>query len=451
MPQVLVNPYTPQTAIGAGLQNIALALFGQRQKENQRAGLNAQQGDLYAAHGDLYREQTRKASVERQLAERLLRDQGADSQDELIAARSGVPVYTVRGYRDALAGRPVPGASLDDYKDMAPSISRAMLAVRPAYADKTINPVNIAQALDSLERTDTRNDVIAGKQDAKAVARAFFATSGHAPYAGSETGSTDLTTGDQTLNPIGTGRAERERATAFEHNQRGRVAQTEADSGVRVGAPVVIDSEAGPVYAPPRAAAGQRPGLNPNSAAARQPAGRGAAGGDATTTTELKPLKIGNQDSNLLLGGIDRAVGGQLGDQQLTGAILSRAQEYYATPGSPHYGAHESAARAAVQDIMPEGSYQPMYRFGQSGYAPKGAPNMNPGPIAATGAKTTSKVVSKGGGGSPAAARPAAAQGAYYISPSGKRYSDADVQFTASKRGMTVDQVIQQLKLTPGA
>lgn len=435
-----INPFTPETPIGAGLQNIAMALAGKRASE--RAAMYNQQGGMYDAHNALYREQAAKASVERRLAERLLRDQSPDAQDELIAASAGVPSYTVRGYRDTLAGAN-PGYSVADYADVAPQIRRSMLAVRPAYADKTINPVNIAQALDLLDKTDTRNDVIGDRKDARKVAQGFFATSGSAPYHAGESGSTNLLTGEQELNPLGTARTRAQNATAAQH-------ELETRTGVKLGPPVVVDdNEAGTIFTSPSAAVGRRPGLNPNSAGARP---RTNADGSAVTDTELKPIKASKQDADLLLGGIDRAVGGGLRDKTLEGAIMQRAQEYFGTPGSEHYGQHEGASRAAVMDMLPQGASP---RFGFAGdYTPKGEPNMSPGPISATGPRTTRKTVTKGGGAAPsprpaAPAKPAAATA--YISPSGKQYSAADVEFTAKQRGMTVEQVVQQLKLRPGA
>jgi hypothetical protein len=390
---VYVNPYTPETPVGAGLQNIAMALFGRKAAEARR-NLYDQQGSMYDAHSELYREQAAKARTERKLAERTLTDQGPDAQDELIAASAGVPIYTVRGYRDTLAGTN-PGRTVEDYADVAPGIRRSMLAVRPAYADKTINPVNIADALDRLDRTDTRNDVVSGKKDARRVAQAFFAVSGHAPFSGSETGSTNLLTGDQTLNEVGTGRAERERQTAFEHQQRGRGLKLEADSGVRLGPPVVVrDPEAGDIFTAPSSAIGRTPGLNPNSAGARPVGSRGADG--STTTTEIAPLKATNQDMSLLLGGIDRAVGGQLADQILQGAVLDRAQKYFSTPGSAHYGQHEAASRAAVADILPHGAKQ---NWGFGKYTANGEPVLNAGPVPITAPTTRSKTVSRTPGG----------------------------------------------------
>lgn len=434
------NPYTVQTPIGAGLQNIAMALFKQRAADEHKSSLQDQQGGMYAAHGDLYRATTAKTNVERKLAERLLRDQGPDAQDELIAAASGVPTYTVRGYRDTMQGAN-PGRTMEDYADVAPGIRRGMLAVRPAYADKTINPVNIAQALDQLGTTDTRNDVIAGKQKASDVAAAFYATSGKAPYAGSETGSTNLLTGGQTLNEIGTGRAAREQAHAGEYSARARQLDQETRSGIKLGPPVVVDDpEVGTMFTSPSAAVGRRPGLNPNSPGAR-PTGRG----DGSTTTEnpIRPHEVKKQDADLLLGGIDRAVGGELGDRMVTGAIMKRAQDYFTTPGSPHYGQHEAAARAAVADVLPTGASE---NFFGSKFTPKGQPVTDLPPIAAIGPTTTKKTVTKGAPstGQPASSLPAPQS---VGRPGGK--SDQQLITEANdalRKGAPREQVLSRLK-----
>lgn len=402
------NPYTVESPVGAGLQNIALALFRGRDNERRSAALNDmrdRQGNMYDSHADLYREQANKAQVERRLAERLLRDQGPDAQEELIAASAGVPVHTVRGYRDALGGAPIPGFTLQDYNDVAPRISRGMLAVRPAYADKTINPVNIAQALDVLKKTADRDAMIGGTMQPSTAGQAYAAVEGKPLFHFNEGSAGNLFTGAQNLNEVGAGKAREARGRAFEHEQHGRVYQTEAATGVRVGPPLLIDSEAGSVWASPRAAVGQRPGIDPTRVAVARAGSRGGAG-DSTVTTTIAPLKIGKQDADLLLGGIDRAVGGKLGDKILEGAILARAQEYYSTPGSPAFGKHEEAARRAARDVAPSGFESPWF----GGMKPIGDTQTSLAPIQTTGPTTRDRVTSRNAAVPPGAKPPAAPQ-----------------------------------------
>jgi hypothetical protein len=116
-----VNPYTPETPIGAGLQNIALALTGKRRTRS--AALTRSRAICTTRTARSTASRHAQGARRAQLAERLLRDQGADSQDELIAATPACRSYTVRGYRDALPARRW-GSTLDDYGDGAGHLAR---------------------------------------------------------------------------------------------------------------------------------------------------------------------------------------------------------------------------------------------------------------------------------------------------------------------------------------
>lgn len=436
------NPYTTESPLGLGLQNIAAALFKGRENERKAAGLNDlrdHQGQLADSHSALYAEQTRKAAVERRLSERLLRDQGPDAQDEMIAASAGVPSHTVRGYRDAMNGTPVPGATLEDYAPVAPRISRAMLAVKPAYADKTINPVNIAQALDILKKTADRDAMLGGTMKPEVAGPAYAASEAKPLYHFGETGAGNLFTGAQALNDLGTARAGRERATAERDRQHARTYQTEADTGVRIGAPVPIDSEAGTVWASPRGAVGQRPGIDPNRAGGR---GAGGGPGGSTVTTPINPLKIDKQAAGLLLGGIDRAVGGKLADPNIEGAILARAQSYYSTPGSPTFGQHEQSARRAAMEVVP-GGFESKW---VGGMKPIGDVQTTLPAIAPVGPTTKDRVTTRGQpGGAPAAPTIGAPRA------SGRPQGKSDQQLideanAAINRGAPKEQALARLK-----
>jgi hypothetical protein len=104
------------------------------------------QAENYGAHSDLYREQTKKTSAERAIAESLLGARSPDSQDFLRSSESGLPIHTLRGIDAALKGQ----APLDQYTPQEIAAHRrATVAIQPAYADKTTSPVDIAKALDT--------------------------------------------------------------------------------------------------------------------------------------------------------------------------------------------------------------------------------------------------------------------------------------------------------------
>lgn len=101
MPSIsYVNPFSPQTPIGEGLRNIAVMMFANQQGQKARAAKDEE--DL--AHSELYREQARKASAERELAESLLGARSYDAITDVAAANAGMPGYTFRAIHDAARG-----------------------------------------------------------------------------------------------------------------------------------------------------------------------------------------------------------------------------------------------------------------------------------------------------------------------------------------------------------
>lgn len=403
--QTFVNPFTPQTPIGAGLQNIAIALFNGKQGDVTKAALQAQQGDMAVAHGDLYREQARKADAERRLAESLLGARSYDTITDVAAANAGMPGYTFRAIHDASRG----AGDISQYSpEEQARYRRAWAATMPGYADKTVDPSQIAKALQLQEEIGHRDAIIGGRAPLP-YAQAYFATSGKAPFDNmGGTGTFNLMTGDQSLNRLGNARVGAEDALRDERAQRARGLRLEADTGVKIGPPVVVGGEGGDVaFTAPTLAAklGLTPGRDPNRAGG----GRGAGGAatDTTTTTPLKPIDLKRHDGDLLLGAIDRAAGGKLADKMLEGTIMSRAQAYFRTPGSPAYGLHEEAARRAVMDIVPSGFESPFFGNQRA----KGEIVVNPGEIALTGPTTQQRTVTRGKTTVPPATGAPAAQG----------------------------------------
>lgn len=405
MPQSFVNPFTPQTPIGAGLQNIAMALFAGQQGDAQ-ARARAAAAEASQAHGDLYREQTRKTAAERAQIEQLTRAAGNDAQDEVAAAAAGMPTHTFRAIRDGLNGT----FDLSAYQpDEVARAQRGILAVRPAYADKTIDPVNIARALDALKTTDTRDAVIGGRLKPTDVAQAFYAVSGKAPFDNmGGTGTFNNLTGDSRLNPLGEAKVGAEKATAnsrnaqaFRDTQHGRQYQIENTAGTKLGAPVQVwNAETnGPMLASPIDAAMLR--LPPVPDAPRGGAGGAGAGGAGATTETAKPLpalKISRQDADLILGGLDRAAGTSLKGSPLESELSARAQMYFKTPGTPGYGSHDAAAREALADLAPNGIDSHWYG---PATAKAGEGKANAGALRMVGPTTTTTTAVKNGGAAP--------------------------------------------------
>src|SRR5262249_50929912 len=195
------NPYQPASAIGAGLHNIAIGLFGGKKASEDKTALNA-------AHAAYYDAETRPKDAEGELNESYLAARSDDAVDSLIAARSGVDVPTVRGYRRARAS----GLYLDQYKDIGPKVDDAELAFKTGFADKTISSVDIAKALNEYQTMRNRSAVIAGTADPTRTAQGYFSVSGHAPYHAGETATTNLLTGTTQTTPLGEAKIGTEKA-----------------------------------------------------------------------------------------------------------------------------------------------------------------------------------------------------------------------------------------------
>ncbi len=354
------NPYGPATPIGQGLQNVATALFASR----RNAAADPSRSGMYDAHSELYKEQAAKAVVERQLAERLLAQNSDEAVTDVIGSAANMPGRRVRMMRDI---ENLGGDESQYTPDEWQSYRRGSLAVRPGYADKTVNPVNIAQALDTLHKVGDRNSVIAGR-DPTRTAQAHFATSGRAPFDNmGGVGTFNLATGVQSLNDLGNARVGMEES---------RAGLYDAQAGAAESLAALRDAT------PPR-----MPG--------------GAGGGPTTTETveQIQPLRITPKETQALLGGIRAAVGGQLGDANIEGAVLSRAQAYFRTPGSPAFGQSEAAAAAALKEVLPSGTENPW--FGSR--RPVGDPVLALPPVPVTGPTTRTKVVTRNAGAAPPA------------------------------------------------
>ena len=187
MPQTFVNPYTPQTPIGAGLQNIAAALFSGPSPYDLAA--RRAKADLDAAHTELYRANAAKvrgetaareqatadlASAPSRIAGQIFGNQPA--ADLWLAARrgGGAPVVGF-DMPDAEAG-PMPAAPapvpLQVDPNRAAQAARVLTALEVARGlPGNDNAAQLAKIVEGLFNDEIRQGALAGTVGTPAVQR----------------------------------------------------------------------------------------------------------------------------------------------------------------------------------------------------------------------------------------------------------------------------------------
>lgn len=376
------NPYGVQTPYGRGLNNLSAALFASRRGDDRTAAIDAQAG-MYDAHSALYNEQARKASVERELAQRLLSFSTPEAMDETVATSFAVPAARVRAVRSIPSG-PSPTGMPPAVDPMARQIGERLFALRTGLSDKTVSPEQIAKADQVFAAGRDREGVMSGDLDPLRVGQAHFATSGKAPFddLGGGAGTFSPITGDQELNDLGQAKVGTEQAHAGAYRAQGsandalaRQRDLETRTGIRIGAPVLVnDPEVGPMYTSPQSAPGRVPAARPVDHATRL---KPVVGEDGTTIwmpdeeaayqpvgapprspTTRAPRRVSGTDRNLL----DRALDSLLGDagfgavdSETRNAILMRAEQEWQKGAAGHV----NAVKAALDSVAPQGLETP--------------------------------------------------------------------------------------------
>lgn len=434
--QTFVNPYTPLTPIGAGIQNITTALFsGNSPADDRKARLDAAHVELYGAQTAKARAEVEKMAEEQRLARELMKQRSPEAQAEMAAIRHGVPLPHVNAYLNGyLKGEtPMPpalpgGVEIGD-------LNNTLYTLRTGMAgDKTISANDIALGTLHNNQDRMRSDVAAGRRSAGDVTDAFFSVSGKPRYDNmGGTGTFDQTTGATTFNPLGNAKVGTEVATANEkkahagywgaaagnqsaqageHSERRGKLADERAAGVNYGPPVIVQSpgnEAGRMVSPLFAAREQlAPQAKPSSAAGKTDlsyTGNDENGNPqfsvvprtpgATITkppkqfAPQKPMALTKaqiDDLNNELAGKAGAKKFENMDPQDAAAILSRAKIIAADPTSDWFRNPSGALEAAIAELAPGGfedkaGWIATQRMGAKGGLRKQAPQA-PGAIA---------------------------------------------------------------------
>ena len=193
MPRAYTNPFNPQTPIGAGLQNIAQAMFGgptpneviEREAKAEHLRAQAENARL---HGELYRGQTAKTAAETLGLQRINQRLSPEGMDETAALAHVVPVSTVQALRGYVGGRnPMPpavpgGGSVQDIADTLYSMNIGSM-------DKTSTAGDIELARNRRRQQRSEEAAISGELDPIALASGAFARTGHNPYSQTANGT----------------------------------------------------------------------------------------------------------------------------------------------------------------------------------------------------------------------------------------------------------------------
>lgn len=355
MPQYYVNTFNPQTPIGAGLQNLGVALFAGMQPRDPRQQASAEQA---LKHGELFSAQAAKTKAEEAILRRRLEMASPDAIDDLIAARAGVSVPRLRGYREEqrIPGS-VWGAAGPPPPEELARIADALLTVQPAMGGvKEVDPRDLATAWRTNVGTRGMEAVMSGQQPAGRFAAAVAGAEGK-PLMGMESGYQFPlhTAGGLTETPLAAARTRTEGSRQGELGARAGAANElaalrkrtdpnlrSAGAGANAVDIAIDDDPNSPtfeqeIYVRRPEAPGMRPGARPRAPgpekAPRTPSG-------TTVTTMANTVKDALNAAKLVV------------EPDTERAIVSHAIQLLNDPGSEFAGDPIGAAQAATSEAV---------------------------------------------------------------------------------------------------
>jgi hypothetical protein len=270
MAQRFANSFAAETPYGVGLQNIAAALFGGKspidreyQEARTMSQLTASEQHMAAADA------SRALATERTAGTDHFRNiRTADSEDQDAAFATSRPLPKVRAVRQFLMTGERPSDVTDDDVRV---IGNFLVTRRAAYGDRTVDPNQMQQGVRTGLQTQEWMRALTDPTAMRPFARAQNALAGRGEFDNMEGGVFNRFDGGQTLNTIGdalvgkhNATASKERAHAGKYGAETRQIDLETRTGVKVGAPVIVnDPEAGSIYTSPLSAPGRAPGARP--------------------------------------------------------------------------------------------------------------------------------------------------------------------------------------------
>lgn len=366
MPRI-ANPYGVQTPIGASLKSLSTLALARRDNADKQ-NLYDYQADMYGAHAALYDEQ-RRGLADKRLA--LERARSPEALDEAVGLRYGVPSANVRAMRDYVGGAVPMAPALPDGVNRD-DVGRTLYALRTGLMDGTSNAQEIAKAEGVYAETDARRGVIGGTVSPTRLRQAF----GTGPVFSQNAQGSVLNTiegGVDQSNPLATANIASERAQAA---QRGAAAgasaaltrqrDLETRTGIRIGAPVLVDDpELGPTYTSPLSAPGRAPAAKPTDRPERLvPVVRDgrtiyvpqseAAGGEVPAKPLSTPRPqtvrgLTSTQAKALEAAVDESFPGLAKEDRQ--AVIARATAEATNPASPTYMNPGGSVGAVMQGV----------------------------------------------------------------------------------------------------
>ena len=478
------NTFQPNTAIGQGIQNLTMALFGGKtpnELSNEQALSEARRASAEASRASAEASRATAAyNNERMLGARQGREAMAGAPRQLAASLFGgeqqgaefIDAYKNGGFGQtqqlqgpmpdgpALSGtvrQPMPTPSW-----VTPEGVKRFNLLQQGLALANAAPGNdpagaLEKLISGLYNLNQRDDIMAGRADATRVAQGAFATSGKAPYDNmGGTGTFNLLTGDQSLNDFGKAKVGSEKAlagqrgaAAAEHSASARLKTLQGDAAVLVPARdadgnIIFDADGtGPIRAP-LADVGKSVMRGSNALDAIE-----QRGDQARRTNQEKPVKDGAQpkdanttkvENEAITAAMTKLADGRELDPDFSTSVAARATQILNDRKSPNYNNGFGAAQQAWRELVGEKGLNDAKAgvpFVKSRYAPPGwKPGAAPPPLPGLTAPAA-----------PAAAAPAAAPATVKKAKTQAEVDAAIAEGNAAiKRGADPAKVKERLK-----
>lgn len=341
MASTFPNMFSPNTQIGAGLQNIAHMLLAGKANEG-KAALNAAHEQAYAAQAAKAQAEAEKASTEA-----ALKRQQMDGQRNFVREtyKAHLPADAVGPAENFIKRIPVLAFNNGEQPRPAaltPDIQRILeIAARigPAVLAGAGNADQIMQAQERAGKMRNDDDFVLGKLPGDKL----MVLQGKPAFNFSENGVGNIATGQFSDNGM-IGEKKKTQQSMQQENRAQAGAAGRSNQLQEVPNP--IDGGATKVKVPTSVV------YQETGRTARNDADNAAPGKGGKSSKQIKATKAD-------LSALDAAINANLGDEDFPvdsadpamAKIRELAQQLFSTPGGPGYANHSAAARMATEGV----------------------------------------------------------------------------------------------------